>query len=192
MTSVIFCWAHDWKCVWQCVQLQVSTGKGSHTVIKPVSVSWALLSSHSPNICFFFPPALSWHQSRGCRAKWSVSEERHPLGMVQGTNAAAFPLFYPSVGFGPFLWTTTQFWLGMTIFVRQPGHFALDFSLSTVRSISKWEWKQNFCLWTVGWVKHWEKIIPWHSRSHKCYFRPSTGELHWWCHFKNNRAWVRL
>lgn len=54
---------------------------------------------------------LSWHQPSGWRAKWSVSEEGHPLGMVFRTKtAAAFPLLYPSVGFGPLLWTTAQIW----------------------------------------------------------------------------------
>lgn len=58
---------------------------------------------------------LSWHQPSGWRAKWSVSEEGHPLGMVFRTNtAAAFPLLYPSVGFGPLLWTTAQIWPGFS------------------------------------------------------------------------------
>lgn len=46
-------------------------------------------------------------------AKWSVSEEGHPLGAMFGTNTAAtFPMLYPSVGFGPLLWTTAQIWPG--------------------------------------------------------------------------------
>ncbi|CAB1453699.1 unnamed protein product [Pleuronectes platessa] len=54
-------------------------------------------------------------QPSGCRAKWSVSEEGHPLGVVFGTNtAAAFPLLYPSVGFGPLLWTTAPIWPGFS------------------------------------------------------------------------------
>ena len=58
---------------------------------------------------------LSWPQPSGCRAKWSVSEEGHPLGVVFGTNtAAAFPLLYPSVGFGPLLWTTAPIWPGFS------------------------------------------------------------------------------
>ncbi|KAK1905073.1 DIS3-like exonuclease 2, partial [Dissostichus eleginoides] len=52
---------------------------------------------------------------RGCRAKWFLSEGGHPPGMVLGTNtAAAFPLLYPSVGFGPLLWTTAQIWPGFS------------------------------------------------------------------------------
>lgn len=59
--------------------------------------------------------SLSWHQPSGRAAKWSVSEEGHPLGMVCGTNtAAAFPLLYPSVGFGPLLWTRAQIWPGFS------------------------------------------------------------------------------
>lgn len=55
----------------------------------------------------------SWHQPRGCKAKWSLSEEGHPLGMLFGTKTAVtFPLHCPSVGFGPLLWTSAQIWPG--------------------------------------------------------------------------------
>ncbi len=92
----------------------------SLTRLYDLSEIWGFLSSYFPIIC---PPApsfslflcLSWHRPSGCRAKWSVSEEGHPLGMVLGTNtAAAFPLLYPSVGFGPLLWTTAQIWPGFS------------------------------------------------------------------------------
>lgn len=73
------------------------------------------LSSFFPH---YLPLALSfhfihpsWHRPIRSRAKRSVSEEGHPLGMVFGTNtAAAFPLLYPSADFGPLLWTTAQIW----------------------------------------------------------------------------------
>lgn len=48
--------------------------------------------------------------------------------MVFGTNtAAAFPLLYPSVGFGPLLWTTAQRRSGQALanmLVQQQHNFA--------------------------------------------------------------------
>lgn len=101
MTSVIFCWAHDWKYVWQCVQLQVSTGKGSHTVIKPVSVSWALLSSHSPNICFFFPSCSVLASVQRMQSQvvslWGETPARHGAGDKRCSISSVVPIcwFWP-------------------------------------------------------------------------------------------------
>lgn len=103
-------------CVCVCRPLYIFAGmdsKGGHsqgymTYLRAEVASHLTSPLFAP--CSLFP-RLSWHQPTGCGAKWSVSEEGHPLGMVFGTNtAAAFPLLYPSVGFGPLLWTTAQIW----------------------------------------------------------------------------------
>lgn len=75
----------------------------------------------------------SWHWTSGCRAKRSVSEAGHPLGMVLGTNtAAAFPLLYPSVGFGPLLGPQHRSCqASANTLVQQPDYFRQDFSVST-------------------------------------------------------------
>lgn len=108
-------------CACVCIFLQVWTVKRGH----PRGYMTYLRSEVSSHLTFpLFAPCrpsfslflcLSWHRPSGCRAKWSVSEEGHPLGMVLGTNtAAAFPLLYPSVGFGPLLWTTAHIWPGFS------------------------------------------------------------------------------
>lgn len=112
----------DWKCVCLCVHTSAyfcryGQLERSPTRLYDLSEIWGplliftspLFSPYSLFLC------LSWHRPSGCRAKWSVSEEGHPLGIVFGTNtAAAFPLLYPSVGFGPLLWTTAQIWPGFS------------------------------------------------------------------------------
>lgn len=100
-----------------CIFLQVALAKQGYLAqltsgfLLPWHSSCGFSHNSSPS-CFLH---LSWHQHSGRKAKWSVSEEGHPLGMVFGTNtAAAFPLLCPSVGFGPLLWTTTQIWPGFS------------------------------------------------------------------------------
>lgn len=102
-------------CFCRCGQLETFA-----TRLSALAEAWGGLSFYFPIICPLLPFSplflwFTWHQPSGRRAKWSVSEEGHPLGMVFGTNtAAAFPLLYPSVGFGPLLWTTAQIWPGFS------------------------------------------------------------------------------
>lgn len=124
MTSVSKgCWAKSEACLTRiCVSeweffCRYGQSERLPTRLFDLSVTWGRLSFYFPFIFCVLPLSLSfpWHQPSGCRAKWSVTEEGHPLGVVFGTNtAAAFPLLYPSVGFGPLLWTTAQIWPGFS------------------------------------------------------------------------------
>lgn len=121
------CWAKsayltEYICVCVCIHLHISAGMDSsrgNTRLQDLAETSSHLTSYFPIICCFLPLflffCLSWHRPSGCKAKWSVSEEGHPLSVVFRTNtAAAFPLLYPSVGFGSLLWTTAQIWAGFS------------------------------------------------------------------------------
>lgn len=82
--------------------------------------------------------------------------------MVFGTNTAAeFPLLYPSVGFGPLLWTTARIWPGFSkhaCTAARPLYTGLF--CKYCRQQLNVGMDRNSGLWTVGWLKHGEKVIP--------------------------------
>lgn len=108
-----------------------------------------------------------WHWPSGCMAKWSVSEEGRPPRMAFGTNtAAAFPLLYPSVGFGPVLWTAAQIWPGFSkhaCTAARPLYTGL-FCKYCQQQLNV-GMDQNSGLWTAGWLKCEERSFPWHLQS---------------------------
>lgn len=144
-------------CAHLCIRLQVSK-KGN---------PWGYMS-----YCIWgaqLPLSASFSVSPGT-GQVSVSEEGHPLGIVLGTNtAAAFPLLYPSVGFGSLLWTTAQLWPGFSkhaCTAARPLYRGLFCKYCRQQLNEGMERNWMFGLWTVGWLKHWENIIPTIFTSH--------------------------
>lgn len=132
-----------------------------------------LFSHYLPRSPSFSVSVSPGHRPSGCRAKWSVSEEGHPLGMAFRTNtAAAFPLLYPSVGFGPLLWTTAQIWPGFSkhaCTAARPLYTGLFCKYCRQQlNVGKGPELGGFGQWDGSNIR--EKIIPTISTSHKFYF----------------------
>lgn len=105
---------------------------------------------------------LSWNRPRGCKAKWSHSEEGHPLAWCSGQTLqqrflCSTHLLVLAHSSGP------QHGSGQALanmLIQQPDLFTQVFSVSTVGSHQMWEWNWNLGLWTVRRLKHCEKVIP--------------------------------